>query len=69
MTDDVNAGAPAAGEFNFREHVAPEYKEKFPEFKNIDAVMKGYEGLVSKLGANPIVSPKEGAPEAEVKDY
>lgn len=72
MTDTVDNGvAPAAGgtEFNFREYVSPEYKEKFPEFKNMDAVMKGYEGLVSKLGASPIVAPKEGAPEAEVKDY
>lgn len=66
------AGAPtpppaggSPGSFDFRQHLSEEYKGKYTEFKDIDSVFKGYDGLVKKLGSNPIVVPGEAATQAE----
>lgn len=56
-------------ENNWRDALPEEYRSKYQEFKAPFDVIKGYEGLVTKLGANPIVKPKEGASEEEVSAY
>jgi hypothetical protein len=80
MTDTIlsdTSGADAASSTpetntpagNWRDGLSDDYKDKFTEFKDINSVFKGYDSLVSKMGKNPIVKPKEGASEQELKEY
>jgi hypothetical protein len=59
------SAAPEATDW--RASLSEDYRDKYTEFKDPNSLMKGYEGLVSKLGQNPIVKPKDDAPQ-DVKD-
>ncbi len=48
---------------DWRSSLPAEYQEKYTEFQTPADVMKGYEGLVTKLGKNPLVKPADDAPE------
>lgn len=56
-------------ESSWRDGLTDTYRDKYTEFKSADDLMKGYEGLVTKLGTNPIVRPKDGASDEEVQQY
>ena len=66
---DTTSTNTLTGEFNFRDHLSDGYKDKFTEFKSVDDVMKGYDGLVQKLGTNPIVRPGENASDEDRAAY
>jgi hypothetical protein len=65
MTTDTNTNTT---DFNFREHLAPEYKEKYTEFKDVNSVFKSYDSLVTKMGSS-ISIPKEDAPKEEWEKF
>lgn len=68
-TTQPTALESTGSEFNFRDHLSDNYKEKYTEFKDIDGLMKGYDNLAQKLGTNPIVKPNENATDEEKFAY
>lgn len=60
----VTTTAPVTGS-SWRDSVSEEWRGKYPEFKTPDDALKGYDGLVKKLGTNPLVVPGEKATDAE----
>jgi len=69
LQSDNTGAQESTAEFNFREHLSEGNKEKFPEFKDMDSVFKGYDNLVSKMGQNPIVKPKDDASDEVKAEY
>lgn len=77
MTENILAGAATSTETttteqlsaDWRTGLSDDYREKYTEFKDVNSLMKGYEGLVSKLGQNPIVRPKDDAPDDVKAEY
>jgi len=66
-----NDGATTANQFDdaaFRQSLG-EYADKYKEFKTPADWAKGYDGLVRKLGQNPIVKPAETASDEEKNAY
>lgn len=71
---DASAGADAgkeaaAGEINWRDGLSEDYKEKFPELKDVTSIFKSYDNLVTKMGQNPIVKPKDDATDEAKAEY
>ena len=66
-TEAPKGDAPTANDW--RTGLSEDYRSKYTEFKTMDDVFKGYDGLVKKMGQNPIVKPAEGADETEVSEY
>lgn len=54
---------------SFRDTLSDGFKNKYTEFKTVEDVFKGYDGLVKKLGKNPLVPPAEDASEEEKQAY
>jgi hypothetical protein len=54
---------------DFRSTLSEEYRDKYTEFKTAEDFVKGYDGLVKKMGTNPIVKPKDDAPDEEKQAY
>jgi hypothetical protein len=54
---------------SWRDSLSADYKDKYTEFKNPEDFVKGYDNLVSKLGADPIVKPKSDAAPEEWQKY
>lgn len=70
--DAAKAGGDAAAgdkQPSFRDNVSADWKDKYTEFKTVDDVFKGYDGLVKKLGKNPIVVPGEDATEEQKTEF
>ena len=57
------------GAADWRGGLSEPYKDKYTEFKSMDDVFKGYEGLVSKLGKNPIVKPGDDATDEQKAEF
>jgi hypothetical protein len=55
----------STADFNFREHLSDDYKEKFPEIKDINGLAKSYVSLVGKIGKSPLVRPTENSSDDE----
>jgi len=54
---------------DWRSTLSADYKEKYTEFKTPEDVVKGYDGLVRKLGKNPLVKPADDAPEEDKQKF
>lgn len=56
-------------EESWRDGLPEDMRGRFEEFKTPADLMKGYSGLVSKMGANPIVRPGDDATDEQRAEY
>lgn len=54
---------------SWRDSLPDDFRDKYTEFKDPVDFVKGYDGLVKKMGANPIVAPKEDASDEDRAAY
>lgn len=68
LTSNEETSEETTKDFNFREVLSDEYKEKYPEFKTVEDFVKGYDQLAKKLG-KPLSPPDEKASNEEWAKY
>jgi hypothetical protein len=66
---EENAGNEGQVETSWRDGMSEDNKGMYSEIGSTDDLMKGYDGLVKKMGTNPIVRPNDNSTDEERSAY